>query len=108
MCSYVYYTLKVHRCLGYCPQFDALVENMTGRETLTLYARLRGVKEKEIRRVVNDLLDAVTLKEYANKLCGTYRWDFKLYYVTFTCISILVHIQFYSFSTNTVTANFRI
>lgn len=80
MCSYVYYTLKVHRCLGYCPQFDALVENMTGRETLTLYARLRGVKEKEIRRVVNDLLDAVTLKEYANKLCRTYRWDFKLYY----------------------------
>lgn len=80
MCSYVYYTLKVHRCLGYCPQFDALVENMTGRETLTLYARLRGVKEKEIHRVVNDLLDAVTLKEYANKLCGTYRWDFKLYY----------------------------
>ncbi|XP_061178877.1 phospholipid-transporting ATPase ABCA3-like [Saccostrea echinata] len=63
---------QVHRCLGYCPQFDALIDSLTGREILTLYARLRGVREREIRRVINDLLDAVTLTEYADKLCGTY------------------------------------
>ncbi|XP_052680751.1 phospholipid-transporting ATPase ABCA3-like [Crassostrea angulata] len=63
---------EVHRCLGYCPQFDALIESMTGREILTLYARLRGVREDEITRVIDDLLEAVTLKQYANKLCGTY------------------------------------
>lgn len=34
--------------------------------------------------------------------------NYTIDYVTFTCISILVHIQFYSFSTNKVTANFRI
>ncbi|XP_048742335.2 phospholipid-transporting ATPase ABCA3-like isoform X2 [Ostrea edulis] len=63
---------QVHKCLGYCPQFDALIETLTGREILTLYARLRGVSEREIRRVVNVLMDAVTLTEYADKLCGTY------------------------------------
>lgn len=43
--------LKVHKCMGYCPQFDALVEELTGIEQLTLYARLRGVPENEVHRV---------------------------------------------------------
>jgi len=30
--------------LGYCPQTDAQLGLLTGRETLQLYARLRGVK----------------------------------------------------------------
>ncbi|XP_061179443.1 phospholipid-transporting ATPase ABCA3-like [Saccostrea echinata] len=63
---------QVHRCLGYCPQFDALIDTLTGREILTLYARMRGIKDREIKRVINDLLDAVTLTKYADKLCGAY------------------------------------
>ncbi|KAF6776720.1 hypothetical protein AHF37_03849 [Paragonimus kellicotti] len=30
---------QAHRSLGFCPQFDALLDLLTGRETLTLYAR---------------------------------------------------------------------
>ena len=37
--------------MGYCPQFDALVDELTGAEQLTLYARLRGVPENEVQRV---------------------------------------------------------
>lgn len=37
--------------MGYCPQFDALVDELTGSEQLTLYARLRGVPENEVQRV---------------------------------------------------------
>ena len=43
--------LKVHRCIGYCPQFDALIDEMTAREHLMLYARLRGVPAKEQKQV---------------------------------------------------------
>lgn len=43
--------LDVHQNMGYCPQFDAIDELLTGREHLHLYARLRGVPEAEIRRV---------------------------------------------------------
>ena len=28
--------------IGYCPQFDSIIGDMTGREMLTLFARLRG------------------------------------------------------------------
>lgn len=40
--------------MGYCPQFDAIDELLTGREHLHLYARLRGVPEGEIHRVRDD------------------------------------------------------
>lgn len=29
--------------IGYCPQFDSIIEVLTGKEMLTLFARLRGV-----------------------------------------------------------------
>ena len=34
--------------IGYCPQFDSIIDVLTGREMLVLFARLRGIKnEKE-------------------------------------------------------------
>lgn len=42
---------EVHQNLGYCPQFDAIDELLTGREHLEFYARLRGVPENEVTMV---------------------------------------------------------
>lgn len=66
-------TLQVQRRLGYCPQFDALIDQMTGRETLYMYARLRGVREADIPGVVARLISALTLDEYADKQVQAYR-----------------------------------
>ncbi|CAG7819982.1 unnamed protein product, partial [Allacma fusca] len=33
---------KAHSYLGYCPQFDACIEELTGRETLTMFGRIKG------------------------------------------------------------------
>ena len=33
--------------IGYCPQFDSIIEVLTGREMLTLFSRLRGIKEEK-------------------------------------------------------------
>lgn len=41
----------VHQNLGYCPQFDATDELLTGKEHLEFYARLRGVPENEVTMV---------------------------------------------------------
>lgn len=64
---------QVRQKLGYCPQFDALIDQMTGRETLYMYARLRGIHKHQIEGVVNDLLDALLLNEHADKLVQAYR-----------------------------------
>uniref|UniRef100_A0A8C4UTG7 ATP binding cassette subfamily A member 4 n=1 Tax=Falco tinnunculus TaxID=100819 RepID=A0A8C4UTG7_FALTI len=47
----------VHQNMGYCPQFDAIDDLLTGREHLYLYARLRGVPAEEIKRVLSQGTD---------------------------------------------------
>lgn len=43
--------LKVQQNIGYCPQFDALYDQLTAREHLQLYSRLRGIPPKDERQV---------------------------------------------------------
>uniref|UniRef100_A0A3Q0SWA0 P-type phospholipid transporter n=1 Tax=Amphilophus citrinellus TaxID=61819 RepID=A0A3Q0SWA0_AMPCI len=64
--------LDVHQNMGYCPQFDAIDELLTGREHLHLYARLRGVPESEIGRVAEWAIQKLGLSEYAGQSAGTY------------------------------------
>uniref|UniRef100_A0A671YC67 P-type phospholipid transporter n=1 Tax=Sparus aurata TaxID=8175 RepID=A0A671YC67_SPAAU len=64
--------LDVHQNMGYCPQFDAIDELLTGREHLYLYARLRGVPESEIPRVAEWGIQKLGLTEYAGRCAGTY------------------------------------
>ncbi|XP_076975467.1 retinal-specific phospholipid-transporting ATPase ABCA4-like [Tamandua tetradactyla] len=45
-----------HQNMGYCPQFDAIDDLLTGREHLYLYARLQGVPAEETERVKTGLL----------------------------------------------------
>lgn len=44
---------RVHQLMGYCPQFDAISDLLTGREHLELYARLRGVPEESVTKVTS-------------------------------------------------------
>ncbi|KAM9689298.1 retinal-specific phospholipid-transporting ATPase ABCA4 isoform 2-T2 [Trichechus inunguis] len=62
----------VHQNMGYCPQFDAIDDLLTGREHLYLYARLRGVPAEEIERVANWSIRSLGLSLYADRLAGTY------------------------------------
>ncbi|XP_062377373.1 retinal-specific phospholipid-transporting ATPase ABCA4a [Sardina pilchardus] len=64
--------LDVHQNMGYCPQFDAIDELLTGREHLHMYARLRGVPESEISRVAEWAIQKLGLSEYAGRSAGTY------------------------------------
>nr|XP_009939475.1 PREDICTED: retinal-specific ATP-binding cassette transporter [Opisthocomus hoazin] len=63
---------NVHQNMGYCPQFDAIDDLLTGREHLYLYARLRGVPEEEIERVAEWGIQKLGLPMYADHLAGTY------------------------------------
>uniref|UniRef100_H3CEJ3 ATP-binding cassette sub-family A member 2 n=1 Tax=Tetraodon nigroviridis TaxID=99883 RepID=H3CEJ3_TETNG len=64
--------LRVQQSIGYCPQFDALFDDLTAREHLQLYTRLRGVPWKDQQRVVQWALEKLELSKYADKPAGTY------------------------------------
>uniref|UniRef100_A0A669D085 ABC transporter domain-containing protein n=1 Tax=Oreochromis niloticus TaxID=8128 RepID=A0A669D085_ORENI len=63
---------SVHQNMGYCPQFDALDELLTGREHLEFYARLRGVPAREVAMVAEWGVQKLGLAKYSNKSAGTY------------------------------------
>ena len=64
--------VKVNQNLGYCPQFDALCGLLTGREHLELYARLRGVPERDVSTVALWGIRKLGLVRYAKKQAGDY------------------------------------
>uniref|UniRef100_A0A8C2W8H8 ATP-binding cassette sub-family A member 2 n=1 Tax=Cyclopterus lumpus TaxID=8103 RepID=A0A8C2W8H8_CYCLU len=64
--------LRVQQSIGYCPQFDALFDDLTAREHLELYTRLRGIPWKDQGRVVQWALEKLELSKYADKPAGTY------------------------------------
>lgn len=43
--------------IGYCPQFDPINEVLTGRETLTFYAKIRGKHPEQINYEVDQWMD---------------------------------------------------
>jgi ATP-binding cassette subfamily A (ABC1) protein 3 len=53
----------VRRLLGYCPQFDALLEMLTAREHLQLFARIKGVREEILTDYVEHILGKLGLQE---------------------------------------------
>ncbi|XP_012590443.1 PREDICTED: ATP-binding cassette sub-family A member 2-like, partial [Condylura cristata] len=64
--------LQVQQSLGYCPQFDALFDELTAREHLQLYTRLRGIPWRDEARVVRWALEKLELTKYADRPAGTY------------------------------------
>ena len=55
---------KIRRHIGYCPQFCAHFENMTGREHLEMYAAIKGVKKELVAEAVSKKLRQVGLDNY--------------------------------------------
>uniref|UniRef100_A0A3Q1M450 ATP binding cassette subfamily A member 14 n=1 Tax=Bos taurus TaxID=9913 RepID=A0A3Q1M450_BOVIN len=64
--------LKVRSKIGYCPQFDALLDYMTAREIMIMYARLWGIPETKINNYVKKSMEALNLESYADKYIYTY------------------------------------
>ncbi|KAG8190583.1 hypothetical protein JTE90_014059 [Oedothorax gibbosus] len=63
---------KVQQYIGYCPQFDALYDELTAREHLKLYSRFRGIPLKEEEKVIEWALKKLDLVNYADRVTGTY------------------------------------
>ncbi|CAL1280707.1 unnamed protein product [Larinioides sclopetarius] len=58
---------KFQSYLGYCPQFDALIDRLTGREMLMLFGRLRGLTGTDLYEKVEKLIKMTDLTKHADK-----------------------------------------
>ena len=58
---------EIHKMIGYCGQFDAHIDELTGRETLTFYAKCRGIKTKDIPNCIMKLASDFDFVEHLDK-----------------------------------------
>uniref|UniRef100_A0A7S3ZF35 ABC transporter domain-containing protein n=1 Tax=Lotharella globosa TaxID=91324 RepID=A0A7S3ZF35_9EUKA len=65
---------EVRKLIGYCPQFDALLPNMTARETLRMFAKFKGVPKSKMEPYLADMLKQLSLdiNGWQDKPCGGY------------------------------------
>ena len=58
--------------LGYCPQFDPLLDKLTAREMLFLFGRLRGIEECNLKYCSQELIEMADLRKHADRPTETY------------------------------------
>ncbi|XP_017056192.1 phospholipid-transporting ATPase ABCA3 isoform X3 [Drosophila ficusphila] len=63
---------SIYKMIGYCPQFDALLDDLTGREVLRIFCMLRGVQESRIRQLSEDLAKSFGFMKHIDKQTHAY------------------------------------
>jgi len=64
--------MRIRRLLGYVPQMLSADASLTGRENVSLFARLFDVPRRERAERVAESLEAMGLEDAADRLAGTY------------------------------------
>jgi ABC-2 type transport system ATP-binding protein len=63
---------KLYRRMGFCPQQDALYEDLTGFDFVTLLLRLHGYPRREARQRAKRALERCGLAQGMERKCGGY------------------------------------
>lgn len=58
---------RIFKNIGYCPQFDALLDQLTCRETLEIFSLLRGVPAKDARHHSMNAAQQLDFLEHIDK-----------------------------------------
>ena len=65
--------VEVHQKIGYCPQFESIIDQLTVHETLWMYACIHGIPLHATEQIINRLMEHLTLKPYTDKRAGKLR-----------------------------------
>lgn len=69
---------QTRRRIGYCPQFDAHFQNMSGREHVELYASIKGIPSEFVKEAAAAKLAEVGLSEFdSDRMSGGYSGGMK-------------------------------
>ncbi|KAI4457978.1 atp-binding cassette transporter subfamily a abca [Holotrichia oblita] len=63
---------QVQKNVGYCPQFDALLDDLTGKETLIMYCLLRGLPFMECKYIAMQLAKEFDFYRHLDKQVKAY------------------------------------
>ncbi|KAK4876911.1 hypothetical protein RN001_009417 [Aquatica leii] len=58
---------QVHQLIGYCPQFDALLDDLTCQETIIIFSLLRGFTMSDSKVIARTLANEFDFAKHLNK-----------------------------------------
>lgn len=64
--------LKAQKSIGYCPQFDALFFDISGRESLKIFSLIRGIPRDEIDGIITKLSTELGFQMHLDKKVKAY------------------------------------
>jgi len=68
---------EIRRFTGVCPQHDILWDDLTAREHLDIFARLKSIPKEKRAQEIEDRLADVALTEVGDHLAGSYSGGMK-------------------------------
>jgi ABC-2 type transport system ATP-binding protein len=63
---------RVYERIGYCPETDSFYEDMTGRQFVTLMARMAGIESNKVDQIVANTLERVGMADRCDKKIAGY------------------------------------
>jgi ATP-binding cassette subfamily A (ABC1) protein 3 len=82
---------KVHQLIGYTPQFDAVIPELTGEETLKIFSLIRGIPRHEINENINRMASELGFKQHLKKPVSAFSGGNKR--KLSTCLALLGYPQ---------------
>lgn len=64
--------MKAQKAIGYCPQFDALLFEISGRECLKIFSLIRGIPRDEIDEIIVKLATELGFQMHLDKKIKAY------------------------------------
>lgn len=64
--------LKAQKSIGYCPQFDALIFEISGREIMKIFSLIRGIPRSEIDNIIQNLATELGFQMHLDKKIKAY------------------------------------
>lgn len=58
---------SIYQLIGYCPQFDALLTGLTCRETLEIFAMLRGIPVQDVKGYIENCARSLDFIQHIDK-----------------------------------------
>lgn len=57
----------IYQLIGYCPQFDALLDQLTCRETLEIFVMLRGIPAHDAKNYIENCARSLDFIQHIDK-----------------------------------------
>lgn len=64
--------IQIRKSIGYCSQFDSFLDDLTGSETLTIFALLRGVRCRDVSILKQRIATEFSILKHIDKKIQEY------------------------------------